>query len=225
MKKHPLCLIRVVDDDAGVRDSYRYLIESEGWMVRTYQDAEDFLVNDDAEIPGCAIVDIRMPGLSGLELQAYLKRIAHPIPIIFVSAHGDIEMAVRAIQNGAMNFLPKPINDDQLLDSIERAVEVGLKAGRKERLRQQACTRWALLSAREQEVAKLVAEGLMNKVIAADLGISERTVQTHRERAYLKMQVRNAVGMHRALSLLRDDDDMDPNERMRTADVDEPENA
>ena len=108
-KNRPMCLVRIIDDDAGVRDSYRYLIESDGWLVRTYQDAEDFLANDDEAAPGCAVLDVRMPGLSGLELQNYLNKIARNLPIVFVSAHGDIEMAVRAIRHGAIDFLPKPV--------------------------------------------------------------------------------------------------------------------
>lgn len=195
MKHRPFCLIRIVDDDAGVRDSYRYLIESEGWIVRTFQDAEDFLSNDDPTIPGCVVLDVRMPGLSGLELQNYLNKLSRNLPIIFVSAHGDIEMAVKAVLNGAMDFLPKPVDDEKLLAAIERAVEAGLSELQKNRSIQEAKERWALLSPREQEVARLVAQGELNKIIADKLGITERTVQVHRANACQKLGVRNAVGL------------------------------
>lgn len=195
MKHRPFCLIRIVDDDAGLRDSYRYLIESEGWIVRTFQDAEDFLSNDDPSVPGCVVLDVRMPGLSGLELQSYLNKLARNLPIIFVSAHGDIEMAVRAIRSGALDFLPKPVDDEKLLASIERAVQAGLCDLQRDQSIQQAKERWALLSPREQEVARLVAQGELNKIIADKLGISERTVQVHRANACQKLGVRNAVGL------------------------------
>lgn len=195
MKHRPFCLIRIVDDDAGVRDSYRYLIESEGWIVRTFQDAEDFLANDDPSIPGCVVLDVRMPGLSGLELQNYLNKLSRNLPIIFVSAHGDIEMAVRAIRNGAMDFLPKPVDDEKLLSSIERAVENAFSELHKKESIHEAKKRWALLSPREQEVARLVAQGELNKIIADELGITERTVQVHRANACQKLGVRNAVGL------------------------------
>lgn len=195
MKHRPFCLIRIVDDDAGVRDSYRYLIESEGWIVRTFQDAEDFLKNDDSSIPGCVVLDIRMPGLSGIELQGYLNKLSRNLPIIFVSAHGDIEMVVKAIRNGAIDFLPKPVNDEKLLTSIESAVEIGFSKLQEKRSEQNAKERWAMLSPREQEVARFVAQGNLNKIIADKLGITERTVQVHRANACLKLGVRNAVGL------------------------------
>lgn len=194
-KQRPFCLVRIIDDDAGVRDSYRYLIESDGWLVRTYQDAEDFLANDDPSIPGCAILDVRMPGLSGLELQNYLNKLARNLPIVFVSAHGDIEMAVRAMRHGAIDFLPKPVDDDKLLASLELAIEASIQNSQQAHDIQDAKTRWSLLSPREQEVARLVAQGKLNKIIADELGISERTVQAHRANACQKLGVRHAVGL------------------------------
>lgn len=194
-KQRPFCLIRIIDDDAGVRDSYRYLIESDGWLVRTFQDAEDFLANDDPSVPGCAVLDVRMPGLSGLELQNHLNKLARNLPIIFVSAHGDIEMAVRAVRHGAIDFLPKPVNDDKLLASIALAVQASIQKSEEARAVQDAKHRWSQLSPREQEVARLVAQGKLNKVIAGELGISERTVQVHRANACQKLGVKHAVGL------------------------------
>ena len=194
-KKRPMCLVRIIDDDAGVRDSYRYLIESDGWLVRTYQDAEDFLANDDESVPGCAVLDVRMPGLSGLELQNYLNKISRNLPIVFVSAHGDIEMAVRAMRHGAIDFLPKPVDDEKLLASIEFAVDKGLKDALVSQEIAEAKERWMQLSPREQEVARLVAQGKLNKIIADELGIAERTVQVHRANACQKLGVKHAVGL------------------------------
>lgn len=201
-KRRPMCLIRIVDDDAGVRDSYRYLIESDGWIVRTYQDAEDFLANDNFDIPGCAVLDVRMPGLSGLELQTYLKKISSTLPIIFVSAHGDIEMAVRAIRNGALDFLAKPVDDEKLLDAIERAAQSSLTSDEQTKAVLKLQERWQSLSPREKEVAQWVGQGLMNKVIADKMGIAERTVQVHRANACQKLGVRNAVDISKAIEKL-----------------------
>lgn len=202
LKKHPFCLIRVVDDDASVRDSYRYLIESEGWIVRTYQDAEDFIENDDKTVPGCVILDIRMPGLSGLELQVYLEKIICPLPIIFVSAHADVEIVVRAIRHGALNFLTKPVDDEKLLSSIEEAVDKFFENQKDNEATDKVIRLWKTLSPREQEVAVSVAKGTLNKIIADDLGISERTVQVHRAKACLKLGVKNAVELSKVLEVL-----------------------
>ena len=125
-KKRPFCVVRIVDDDAGVRDSYRFLVETEGWIVKTFNDAEDFIENNDPDVPGCAVLDVRMPGLSGLELQDYLRKLSSNLPVIFISAHANVEMVVRAIQHGALDFLPKPVNDAKLLAAIEKAVDLSL---------------------------------------------------------------------------------------------------
>lgn len=188
-------VIRIVDDDAGVRESYKFLIESDGWLVRTYPDAESFLANDDPTVPGCGVVDVRMPGLSGMELQKKLNELSSRLPLIFVSAHGDIEMAVRAMQRGAHDFLAKPVTDEKLLNSIARAVEKGSERWAQEEEKTRLTEKWATLSPREKEVAALVAEGLMNKVIADRLSIAERTVQVHRANVCHKLGAKNAVGI------------------------------
>lgn len=117
-------VVRIVDDDAGVRESYKFLIESDSWLVKTYCSAEDFLEHDNPTVPGCVVLDVRMPGLTGLELQNRLNEFVHKIPVIFISAHADIEMVVKAMQNGALDFLPKPIKDESLLLAIEKAVRL-----------------------------------------------------------------------------------------------------
>lgn len=195
-------VVRIVDDDKGVRDSYKFLIEGEGWLVRTYSSAEDFLENDDPTIQGCGVFDVRMPGLTGLELQAKLAERATQMPVILVSAHGDIEMAVKALKQGAMDFLCKPVVDEKLLEAIDRAVEKSFSDAQEQIENGKLIDRWNALSRREREVAVLVYEGLMNKVIADRLAIAERTVQVHRANLCAKLGVRNAVGISKCLNQL-----------------------
>ena len=195
-------VVRIVDDDKGVRDSYKFLIEGEGWLVRTYSSAEDFLENDDPTIQGCGVFDVRMPGLTGLELQAKLAERATQMPVILVSAHGDIEMAVKALKQGAMDFLCKPVVDEKLLEAIDRAVENSFSDAQEQIENGKLIDRWNALSRREREVAVLVYEGLMNKVIADRLAIAERTVQVHRANLCAKLGVRNAVGISKCLNQL-----------------------
>lgn len=200
---NPFAVIRIVDDDTGVRDSYKFLIESDGWLVRTYASAEDFLVHDDPSVPGCVVLDMRMPGLSGLELQAKLNSFTHKLPVIFISAHSDIEMVVKAMQNGALDFLTKPIKDDSLLAAIDKAVLLDEKRRISKKNLDELRTNWDLLSPREQETALLIAEGLLNKQIADRLNITERTVQVHRAHVFSKFRVRNAVQFAQKLMLLK----------------------
>lgn len=178
MPANSLSLIRIVDDDAEMRESLEFLLSTEGWKSRSYASAEAFLETDDVMVPGCLILDIRMPGLSGLQLQELLKKKDYSLPILFITAHGDITMAVEAVKNGAFDFLPKPLDDEKLLASVEKAIA---------------------LAPREREVAGLVAEGLLNKVIAERLGIAEKTVQIHRGQVCRKLKVRSAVEISRIL--------------------------
>ncbi len=196
-------VIRIVDDDAGVRESYKFLIESEGWLVRTYANAEDFLEHDDPTVPGCGIFDVRMTGLTGMELHERLIELSNRLPVIFVSAHGDIEMAVKAMRRGAVDFLAKPIVDEKLLASIDMAVNRSFEETRASEAMEALTDRWEALSPRERQVAVLLSEGLMNKVIADRLDIAERTVQVHRANVCQKLGVRNAVGVSQILTQLR----------------------
>ncbi|MFQ7480947.1 MAG: response regulator transcription factor, partial [Parasutterella excrementihominis] len=195
-------VVRIVDDDAGVRESYKFLIESDSWLVKTYCSAEDFLEHDNPTVPGCVVLDVRMPGLTGLELQNRLNEFVHKIPVIFISAHADIEMVVKAMQNGALDFLPKPIKDESLLLAIEKAVRLDHMRREKENEKSQVNQNWSSLSPREQETALLIAEGLLNKQIADRLGITERTVQVHRANVFSKLGVRNAVQFAQKLMLI-----------------------
>ncbi len=196
-------VIRIVDDDAGVRESYKFLIESEGWLVRTYPSAEAFLELDDPSIPGCGIFDVRMTGLTGMELHEKLLELSHRLPVIFVSAHGDIEMAVKAIRRGAIDFLTKPIVDEKLLSSIEMAVSQSFEEFEASIAQDATLEAWKVLSPRERQVAMLVSEGLMNKVIADRLGIADRTVQVHRSNVCQKLGVKHAVGVSQIITQLR----------------------
>ena len=196
-------VVRIVDDDAGVRESYKFLIESDSWLVKTYCSAEDFLEHDNPTVPGCVVLDVRMPGLTGLELQNRLNEFVHKIPVIFISAHADIEMVVKAMQNGALDFLPKPIKDESLLLAIEKAVRLDHMRREKENEKSQVNQNWSSLSPREQETALLIAEGLLNKQIADRLGGGERTVQVHRANVFSKLGVRNAVQFAQKLMLIK----------------------
>ncbi len=184
-------LIRIVDDDAGVRDSYKFLLEGEGWHTVDYANAEDFLARDNRRIPGCILLDIRMPGMSGLQLQTHLKALKTELPIIFLTAHGTIEDAVKTIKKGACDFLTKPVKDEVLIEAIESAVEACLKTIDEELHAEQETARLKQLTEREMQIALALSEGKLNKTIAYELGISERTVQVHRANILRKLNIRS----------------------------------
>ena len=184
-------LIRIVDDDAGVRDSYKFLLEGEGWHTVDYANAEDFLARDNRRIPGCILLDIRMPGMSGLQLQTHLKALKTELPIIFLTAHGTIEDAVKTIKKGACDFLTKPVKDEVLIEAIESAVEACLKTIDEQFHVEQETGRLKQLTEREMQIALALSEGKLNKTIAFDLGISERTVQVHRANILRKLNIRS----------------------------------
>ncbi len=184
-------LVYVVDDDAAVLDSVRLLLRSVGLRSATYASATDFLTAFDADQPGCLVLDIRMPVMSGIELQERLHEIGAMIPIVFVTAHGDIPMAVQAVKAGALDFIPKPFRDQELLDRVQQAIELDHQHRDELADRTELRRRYETLTAREREVFRLVAAGKANKVIAADLGISQRTVEIHRGRVMEKMQARS----------------------------------
>ena len=177
----------IVDDDNAVRGSLRLLLKSAGLPAVAHASAKEFLDNWHPEQPGCLILDVRMPGMSGIELQSELNRRGAIIPVIFVSGHGDIPMAVEAIQHGAFDFLPKPFSDKDLIDRVQRALAADAENRKalveKDTLR----SRYDSLTPREQEVLVLVTQGKANKVMAGDLGVSQRTVEIHRARVMEKM--------------------------------------
>jgi two-component system response regulator FixJ len=180
MKEKPATVF-VVDDDDAVRTSLRLLLKSVGLPVETFGSAHEFLELFDADRAGCLVLDIRMPAMSGLELQQRLNEMHAIVPIVFITGHGDVPMAVEAMQYGAVDFIQKPFRDQDLIDRINQALEKDRdnRAGIRRRIQQ--------LTPREREVLELVTRGKANKVIAADLNVSQRTVEIHRARAMEKM--------------------------------------
>jgi len=196
-------MVFVVDDDTSVREALTGLIRSIGLAVEAFGTAREFRARQRPDAPSCLILDVRLPGLSGLDLQRELADAGEQIPIIFITGHGDIPMSVRAMKAGAAEFLPKPFRDQDLLDAIGQALERD-QAARKERA---ALTeirgRYDTLTAREREVAPLIVRGMLNKQAAAELGISEITVKVHRRNVMRKMKARSLAELVRILEQLR----------------------
>ncbi len=185
---HNSSVLAILDDDESVQIALQDLIESEGLSALCFGSAEQFLDSTARYEASCLIADIRMPGMSGLELQAKLRSERCPLPIIFITARGDIPMAVRAIQGGAIDFLIKPINEAVLFNSVEKACEQE-RANRREAIEQKAFSvRYATLTPREREVLALLVQGLINKQAGFELGITEYTVQVHRAHIMRKME-------------------------------------
>jgi len=186
-------LLFVVDDDAAMRRSLAYLFESAGWRVASFESAHDFLDRYDGHVPGCLVLDVRMPLMSGLELQQTLKDHGINLPVIFLTGHGDLAMAVQAMKTGACDFLEKPCKDQVLLDAVTRAVLRSIEACRISGQTRAAQAALANLTAREREVAALMAAGKPSKVIARELAISDKTVQVHRHNTMEKLGVHSAA--------------------------------
>lgn len=180
-------VVYVVDDDAAVRDGLKWLIESVELQVAPCPSAQAFLDAYDPARPGCLVLDVRLRGMSGLDLQAELARLDISIPTIVVTGHGDVPMAVRAMKLGAIDFVEKPFNDQELLERIQRAIEADQEARRGDRERAEACALLATLSPREREVLDLLVLGKANKEVADHLGLSTRTVEGHRARLMEKL--------------------------------------
>jgi two-component system, LuxR family, response regulator FixJ len=194
----PAATVFVVDDDEVVARSLRWLIESVHLQVETFCSAQVFLDSYRPTRHGCLVLDVRMPGLSGLELQEALGRLNWSIPIIFITGHGDVQMAVRAVKAGAYDFVEKPFNDQDLLDIIQRAIDVDAQRRLGELEHEALLARHDSLTEREREVMALVVEGLANKVIAARLNLSPKTIEVHRARAMEKMRARSLSDLVKA---------------------------
>lgn len=199
MTENKDALVRIVDDDAEQLKSLAFLLRMGGFEVMTYQSAQSFLEMDDPRKPGCLLLDHRMPGMTGMELQAELVERGSLLPVIFLSAHGDIPMAMQAVHRGAMDFLVKPAAPDVLIAAVEKAVKKSFEDLAADAGQADLAEKAATLTDRELEVARLVALGLLNKQIGDKLGISLPTVKLHRGNAAKKFGVRSAVAMAKAL--------------------------
>ncbi len=197
--KERIPTVFVVDDDEGVRSSLRLLLKSVGIAAQTAPSAPDFLAHYESDQPGCLVLDVRMPGMSGLELQEQLNLRGAMIPVIFITGHGDIPMAVEAMQQGAFDFLQKPFRDQDLLDRVQKALEKDAQNREQLKQRDQIRTRYESLTPREREVLELVTQGKPNKVMAGDLGVSQRTVEIHRARVMEKMAANSLAQLVRMM--------------------------
>jgi len=195
-------LVIIVDDDRSIREGLTDLIESVGLWPACFASTQELLEADVLDKPGCLILDVRMPGTSGLDLQLYLQENANPKPIIFLTGHGDIPMTVQAMKAGAVDFLTKPVRDQTLLDAVIAAIAIDSTRRASAEIARRNIDRFKLLTAREREVLAEVARGRVNKQIAFDLGIGEVTVKLHRSNVMRKMKVASIGELIRAWETL-----------------------
>ncbi len=198
-----LSTVFIVDDDEAVRDSLSFLMQSVGLPTETFDSADSFLQANPVGRAGCLLLDIRMPGMSGLELQGLLGERDIRLPVIFISGHADVPMAVRALKAGAFDFVEKPFNDQLLLDCVQRAIEADRQQRQSEAQLDEWRERMASLTPREREVMELVVDGAANKVISATLGVSLKTVEAHRARVMDKLKADSLSNLVRMCVMLK----------------------
>lgn len=195
--------VYIVEDDDAVRDSLQLLLESVGMPVATFPRADAFLEAYHPDMAGCMVLDIRMPGINGMELQRKLNTQHSTLPIIFVTGHGDVPMAVEAMQQGAVDFIQKPYREQELLDKIQQAMEMDAEHRQQLQEQHKIQERIDALTPREAEVMELMVEGKANKAIAFDLDISQRTVEIHRARVMDKMDAKSLAQLVRKVMAVR----------------------
>jgi FixJ family two-component response regulator len=197
-------IVCIVDDDQAVRDALGSLFRSVGLTVASFGSAADFLARENADAPGCLVLDVRLPGVSGLDFQAQLSGMDNRLPIVFMTGHGDIPMSVRAMKAGALDFLAKPFRDQDMLDAVSAAIERDAASRRDADALSTVRAAYASLTPREREVMRHVTAGLMNKQVGALLGLSEITVKIHRGNVMRKMGVRSLADLVRQAEALGD---------------------
>lgn len=193
-------VIRIVDDDEGFGDAIRFMLKTDGWLVSYYSETGTFLKKDDLDVPGCIILDYQMPLVNGLEFQDILAHRGYRQPIIFLTAHADVDMAISALRSGAADILKKPVSSEILLEAVERAVERDFAFRQKDFRIVRYQEFYDALTQREKQILNSVNAGLMNYQIAQRLGLSERTVETHRANAYKKVGVKDLQQLKEFLS-------------------------
>lgn len=197
-------IAHIVDDDPAVRDALQWLLRSRSVASRSWESADGFLASAGQDLRGCLLLDVRMPGMSGIELFDRLRALNCRLPVIFLTGHGDVPMAVQALKDGAFDFVEKPYDDNALVDKVVAALVRDAERNAREVSVSSVRNRLAQLTQREQEVMQQILAGKLNKVIAEELGIAMRTVEVHRSHIFEKMEVRSAVELSQVLGVLGD---------------------
>ena len=195
-------VVHIIDDDDAVRDALHMLLTSENITAQAYASAEEFLDQEEISQPGCLLLDIRMPGMSGLQLLDHIKEKDMSLPVVLITGHGDVSMAVQAMKDGATDFIEKPFNNERLIKTIKKCIDECEDINSKSEYKQEMLNKLATLTKREHEIMNLLVEGKKNKTIAQELGISPRTVELHRAKVMDKLQANSLSDIVRTALLI-----------------------